>query len=349
MKPTKETNILLVEDERVAYQSIMHTLENHGYSCEGAASIKEARERLKRSALDLVICDISLPDGSGLDLLKDARNYLLDTPFVMITASERKSLIQDAIRFGANDFLTKPFHLDNLPTIVERNLVRTKISRMHNRQQKVSVLIRTIQALIAALEAKDSYTSGHSMRVARHARLVGEALHLSDDELFTLELSALLHDIGKIGMPDSILNKTSSLEEMEYNTAKEHPVVGSRIVGKIEELQEVSANIRHHHERFDGNGYPDGLAGKAIPLFARILSIVDAYESIVSARTYHASQSREKALTELEQHSGTQFDPELVAIFTRLMRSKDAQRVPRLQIENELADDMEDGTKQSQL
>ncbi len=342
MKPTNEIKILLVEDERVAYQSILRTLTSHGYTCEGASSLTEAKGRLKHSALDLVICDISLPDGSGLDLLKEVRNFLIDTPFVMITASEKKSLIQDAIRLGANDFLTKPFHLDNLPTIVERNLIRNKINHLHNRQQKVSVLIRTIQALIAALEAKDSYTSGHSMRVARHARLVGEALELSDDELFTLELSALLHDIGKIGMPDSILNKTSSLEEMEYKTAKEHPVIGSHIVGKIEELREVSANIRHHHERYDGKGYPDGLAGNAIPLFARILSIVDAYESIVSARAYHAPQSSEKALAELEKNSGTQFDPELVAIFTRLMRSKDTRRVPRLQIENELADDMEE-------
>ncbi len=339
MKPANEIKILLVEDERVAYRSIMRMLESHGYTCVGATSLADAKNRLRNSAQDLVISDITLPDGNGLDLLKEVRNYLIDTPFVMITASEKKGLIQEAIRLGANDFLTKPFHLDNLPTIVERNLIRNKINHLHNRQQKVSVLIRTIQALIAALEAKDSYTSGHSMRVARHARLVGEALHLSDDDLFTLELSALLHDIGKIGMPDSILNKTSSLEEMEYKTAKEHPVVGSRIVGKIEELRKVSANIRHHHERFDGNGYPDGLAGEAIPLFARILSIVDAYESIVSARSYHAPQSTEKALCELEKNSGTQFDPELVAIFTKLMRSDDTRRVPRLQIENELADD----------
>jgi len=338
MNLKQQTKILLVEDERVTHRAIMNGLNKHGYSCSGAQSLTQAKKMLKHMVFDLVISDITLPDGSGLDLLKGIREYLIDIPFVMITASEKKSLIQDAIRLGANDFLTKPFHLDNLPTIIERNLVRNKMSHLQSRQQKVSVLVRTIQALIAALEAKDSYTSGHSMRVARHARRVGEELGFSDDQLFTLELAALLHDIGKIGMPDDILKKTSSLEEMEYNTAKEHPIVGSNIVGKIGELREVSAIIRHHHERFDGKGYPDGLAGDAIPRFARILAIVDAYESIVSARSYHAPRSTEQALQELKKYSGTQFDPELTDLFIRMMRSKDAKRVPRLEIETELID-----------
>ncbi len=336
MNTNTAVKILLVEDDKVTFRAVQRSLEKQGFSCYGARTLAEAVRILKHEALDLVLCDLMLPDGNGMDLLEIVRMFLMDIPFVAITASEKKSLIRDALRMGANDFLTKPFNLDNLPTVIERNLIREKIHGDYGRPRKVSVLIKTIQALIAALEAKDSYTSGHSMRVARHARLVGNALRLSDDELFTLELSALLHDIGKIGMPDRILNKTSSLEDMEYKTAKEHPVVGSKIVGKIDELQGVSAIIRHHHERFDGTGYPDGLSGQAIPLFARILAIVDAFESIVSKRTYRKPKTTDEALNELEKNAGTQFDPELTALFIKLLRNKNTNLKPQLKIESEM-------------
>jgi len=336
MNNDKTIKILLVEDERVTFRAIQLTLEKQGYRCLGAGTLAKALEIATTEALDLVICDVMLPDGNGLELLESVRNFLLDIPFVVITASEKKSLIQEAIKLGANDFLTKPFHMKNLPTVIERNLIRKNIDSAHNKQRKVSILIKTIQALIAALDAKDSYTSGHSMRVARHARLIGDALKLSENELFTLELSALLHDIGKIGMPDNILNKTTSLEDLEYKTAREHPVVGSKIVGKIDELKDVSAIIRHHHERYDGGGYPDGLAGEAIPLFARILSIVDAYESIVSKRAYNKPKSSEDALGELEKYAGSQFDPDLTRIFIQLMSSKNTNLEPQLKFETEL-------------
>ncbi len=336
MNRNSAVKILLVEDDKVTFRAVQRSLEKHGFLCYGAGTLAEAVTIIKHEALDLVLCDLMLPDGNGMELLEIVRMFLMDIPFVVITASEKKSLIRDAMRMGANDFLTKPFNLDNLPTVIERNLIREKLNGAHGRPRKVSVLIKTIQALIAALEAKDSYTSGHSMRVARHARLIGNALKLSDDEQFTLELSALLHDIGKIGMPDRILNKTSSLEDMEYKTAKEHPVVGSNIVGKIDELQGVSAIIRHHHERFDGTGYPDGLSGQAIPLFARILAIVDAYESIVSKRTYRKPKTSEEALSELEKNAGTQFDPELTALFIKLLHTKNTNLKPQLKIESEM-------------
>ncbi len=318
----KDAKILLVEDDKVTFTAIERTLKKSGYHCKGVSSYRLALEMVKKEAFDLIISDLMLPDGSGLDLLDQVRLFLLDLPFVVITASEKENLIKDALNRGANDFLSKPFTLSNLPTIVERNLQRKKIDDKKNSQHNASVLLKAIEALIAALEAKDSYTSGHSRRVAQYARMMGEAMQLTSEEHFTLELAAILHDIGKIGMPDSILKKASSLQEMEYKTAKEHPVVGSNIVGKIDELRDVAAIIRHHHERFDGKGYPDGLKGEVIPLLSRILTIVDAYESIVSQRVYSNALSNGEALNEIKRNSGGQFDPQLVDVFIAMMRER---------------------------
>jgi putative two-component system response regulator len=330
----EQKNILLVEDDRVAYQTILETLEFYGYKCHGADTLAKAKVLIKKVPFDLILADYLLPDGTCIDLLEEVRQFRFDIPFVVVTAMEDMEIIHEALEKGATDFLNKPFNLRNLPAIIERNLERNRLEKKKNSPQKAIVLLKTIKALIAALEAKDPYTSGHSLRVARHARLMAIAMELSDDEQFTLELAAILHDIGKIGMPDSILNKASHLHELEYKIAKEHPVVGSNIVGKIDELKEVAAIIRHHHERYDGTGYPDGLEGDVIPKLARILAIVDAYESIVSTRVYRKSKSPEEALEEIARSAGTQFDPELVKIFISVMHSELATKKPKLRIED---------------
>ena len=183
------------------------------------------------------------------------------------------------------------------------------------------------------MEAKDSYTSGHSVHVARAVRRLGGAIGLSDTDLFTLELAALLHDIGKIGMPDSILLKKSSLQDAEYVTAKKHTIIGSEIVGKIDELKEVASIIRHHHERYDGTGYPDGLSGEVIPKFARILAIADSYETLISNRIYRSALIVEDALKEIEKNAGTQFDPQLTKLFVGIMRSDSDIALPQLEFE----------------
>ncbi len=317
----RKIKILLVEDEKVTHRSISKALERHGYDCVGVYNLQDALNTIKQQPFDLILSDVILPDGTGIDFLEEVRKYLFSVPFVVLTASGKKSLMQKALANGASDFLTKPFNLENLPTIIERNLERRRLEDYKNSKKRTSMLFKTIQALITALEAKDSYTSGHSRRVARYALMMAEALKLTEHEKFILELSAILHDIGKIGMPDSILKKSTSLLDMEYKTAKEHTIIGSNIVGKIDELHEVAAIIRHHHERFDGTGYPDSLKGEAIPYFSRILAIVDAYESIVSDRVYSKQKSPETALEELTSNAGTQFDPVLVNIFAELIRN----------------------------
>ncbi len=327
-------NILLVEDEQIAFHTILETLEFYHYRAYGVSTLAEALEIIKKVPFDLILADYMLPDGTCLELLEAVRKFRFDLPFVVITAAEDKGIIHEALEQGASDFLKKPFNLKNLPAIIERNFERKRLEHKKNSPQKATVLLKTIKALIAALEAKDPYTSGHSMRVARHARKMAIALDLSEEEQFTLELAAILHDIGKIGMPDHILNKASHLHELEYRIAKEHPVIGSNIVGKIDELKEVAAIIRHHHERYDGSGYPDGLQGEVIPRLARILAIVDAYESIISRRVYKAAKSPEEALQEIAKSAGTQFDPHLVEVFNAVMHSEMAGQKMRLKIED---------------
>ncbi|MBD3225484.1 MAG: response regulator [Caldithrix sp.] len=314
------TKVLLVEDERVTYKAIANALQQYGFQYEGATTLSDARHRIRKEKFDIIISDIKLPDGTGIDLLVEIRKFMLDIPFVAITASDNGTLMAEALQNGADDFLSKPFNLNNISTIVRRNLERQKLAKKNNGPRKASALLKAIKALVTALEAKDSYTSGHSLRVARQARSMGIELKLPENELFTLELAAILHDVGKIGMPDSILKKATSLHDREFNTAKEHTIVGSKIVGNIDELKEIAAIIRHHHERYDGTGYPDGLKGEVIPFYARLLAIVDAYESIVSNRTYDKPRSSLQAIAELEKHAGTQFDPHLVRIFGNIIR-----------------------------
>ncbi|NOX90079.1 MAG: HD domain-containing protein [Calditrichaeota bacterium] len=329
-----EKTILLVEDDKIAFQTIYESLEFFKFKCHGVSTLAEALEIIKKIPFDLILADYMLPDGTCLDLLVEVRKFRFDLPFVVVTATEDNGIIREAMRKGASDFLKKPFNLKNLPAIIERNLERRRIEQKKNSPQKATVLLKTIKALITALEAKDRYTSGHSLRVARHARLMAIALNLSEEEQFILELSAILHDIGKIGMPDRILNKASHLHELEYRIAKEHPVIGSNIVGKIDELIEVAAIIRHHHERYDGTGYPDGLQGKVIPKLARVLAIVDAYESIISNRVYSKPKTPEDALQEIAKSAGSQFDPELVKVFVSVMHSELATQKMRLRIED---------------
>ncbi len=310
--------ILLVEDEVVTHKAICKMFEQYGYDYVGVKNLTDALTKVKTEHFDIIFSDVVLPDGSGLELLDVVHDYLLNVPFVVITASESEKLVQSALSRGASDFLSKPFNLSNIPTIIKRNIERKRIEHDRYNPRNTNALLKAIKALISALEAKDAYTSGHSIRVAHYAKLMGEIMKLNEDEKYCLNLSAILHDIGKIGLSDNILKKNSSLLESEYHEAKEHSLIGSKIVGNIDELHEVAAIIRHHHERFDGTGYPAGLRGEAIPILARILSIVDTYEAIVSRRYYGTEETPQRAFFELEKNAGTQFDPELVKLFVSL-------------------------------
>lgn len=186
------------------------------------------------------------------------------------------------------------------------------------------VLIESLRAIVSSLEEKDSYTHGHSIRVAEYSTLLAQELNLSEVEVREVELSALLHDIGKIGIPDGVLLKPARLTRAEFEIMKSHPVRSARILAKISALQPLIPGIRHHHERFDGLGYPDGLKGDEIPLYARIILIADTYDAMTSTRPYRLALDKEIAFAELDKCSGTQFDPVLVDAFVKAIRRQES-------------------------
>ncbi len=311
--------VLVIEDDIDYGQMLADALENLHYKVYLSFSATGGLDIIREKKLDIILTDLKMPGINGLELAQKIIKMYLDIPIVLITGLNDLSLVKKALEIGVSDYIVKPITVDELPVVIERNLQRKILEKRQFQNNRADSLLKALKALMRALDAKDSYTYGHSQRVVRLAMKMGDELHLSSDEKYTLQLSASLHDIGKIGMPDNILKKADSLEDIEMRKAKDHPVVGSEILGEIEELSEVASIVRHHHERFDGKGYPDGLKGNAIPLFSRILFILDAYEAIASDRVYRKGIGQQKALDEIVQNAGSQFDPELVEVFLRAM------------------------------
>ncbi len=314
------THVLVVEDDIAYGEMIQEALRHYGYSVTLALSATSGLDIVKQQPVHIVISDLNMPGMSGIELAKRLLQMYLDIPIVLITGLHDLSLVKKALHMGVSDYLIKPIKIDEIPVVIERNLERKRLESHRIQENKAHILLKTIKALLRALDAKDPYTSGHSQRVVKLANKMADALNLSPDERFTLTLSAYLHDIGKIGIPDNILKKSDSLADYEFRQAKDHPIIGSQIIGEIEELADVASIVRHHHERYDGTGYPDGLKGEAIPFFARIISIIDTYEALVSDRVYRKGISQEEALKEIERNAGTQFDPFLTRVFLKVMR-----------------------------
>jgi putative two-component system response regulator len=262
-----------------------------------------------------------MPGLSGLDLTRAISLMHPNLPVVVLTGLSDVELAKTSLQLGASDFITKPVNVRELPIIIERNLLRRKLEVARLKEREAAVLLEAIKALSSAVDAKDPYTARHSMRVSRLAFALADSVGLAPDERYVLDLAAWMHDVGKIGVPDRILTKPAGLVAAEMEIIKLHPTKGGEIVGQIEELSLVADAIRHHHERMDGRGYPDGLRGDAIPLNSRIIHVADAFEAMTSDRSYRRGLTRAVALGELLRHSGSQFDPELVARFIKVIEA----------------------------
>jgi putative two-component system response regulator len=310
--------LLVVDDDPAVRKLLALALSDLGYGVEQAAGVSEARDRLRARGYAMVLSDYEMPRASGLDLLAYVSEVHPEIPFIMLTGHAETQLACASIGAGAVDFLVKPFQMQQLERVIEQNRLRHRRERERAAQITNEVLNGTIGALVAAVDAKDPHTACHSHRVTALARRLGEAVGLSQDRMRVLEFSALLHDVGKIAVPESILLKPGPLDESEWACMKLHPIRSAEIVGNVCQLAEVSGIVRHHHERMDGRGYPDGLAGSAIPPLSRLIGIADAYEALTADRSYRPAFTPEEARRVMSENLETQFDAYLGETFIGL-------------------------------
>jgi putative two-component system response regulator len=304
--------ILVVDDLETNLKLLSEILALQGYRVLTARDGEEAIEIVGREQPDFVLSDVRMPRCDGFDLCRamKAEPSTRLTPIVLMTATADAADRITAIEAGANDFITKPIDQPELKARV-RSLMQIK--RFTDDLDSAEEVLRSLALMI---EARDSYTDGHCQRLAQYATDVGMKLGLDEDAQTALKRGGYFHDIGKIALPDSILLKPGALTPEEFERVKQHPVVGDRLCGNLRALSRVRGIVRHHHERLDGSGYPDGLAGDAIPLLAQIIGIVDVYDAMTTDRSYHTAVSHDQAIGELRRGSQQgRFRDELVETF----------------------------------
>ncbi len=293
-------------------------LARAGFRVLTGRCVDEGSQILRRERVDMVVCDYEMPGRHGTELLTLVTQLYPHLPFIMLTGYDSLQLARESIRFGAIDFLTKPCRIRDLIRHMEQAWERVDRDQVRLVEATQDILDGAIRALVTAIDAKDPHTATHSARVTQLATLIGESLELTPQLAGILRYSALLHDVGKIAVPEHILLKPGPLNDEEWAIIKRHPARSAEVVRQVPGLEEVATVVRHHHERLDGSGYPDGLAGDAIPYLSRILTIADVYEAVTSDRSYRPAMNTREAREILRAGWGTAFDPTVGAHFDRL-------------------------------
>jgi putative nucleotidyltransferase with HDIG domain len=331
------TRLLVAEDD-AEVRDILREFLGRDYDCAAVGSAEEALALLAAEHFHLVVSDITLPGMSGLELAAHVKAAAPETVIVVISGTQTLEGAVAALRAGAFDYVVKPFELGHVEVAVRRalehqGLLEAKLRSERRLQEMIRRRTReldgalrsversyrmTLKALTAALETRDAETRGHSGRVVSFALRLGRELGLDGEQLRSLEFGSLLHDIGKIGVPDAILRKPAALTEAEWVKMREHPRHGARILRGIEFLEGAARVVAQHHEKWDGSGYPLGLRAEEIDLNARVFAVADAFDAITSDRVYRRGRSYEEAARELDRCAGTHFDPAVVAAFRRV-------------------------------
>jgi putative nucleotidyltransferase with HDIG domain len=328
--------ILIIDDEMAPRESIRMVLKDR-YAVSTATGALEGLQFISQEPVDLVVMDIKMPKMDGITALQEIKKSYPDTEVVLLTAYASLETARDAIRFGAFDYLLKPFDRNDILQVVEKGLARRR-SNTGLKQERDILIDRaaylerqvtdarsnimmcyegTVKALILTIDAKDSYTHSHSNRVAILSSSIAASLGVPQQTIKEIKYAASIHDIGKIGIDENILKKNGRLTDEEYTQMRNHPEIGVRIVQSVPFLEDAIPVILYHHERYDGKGYPEGIQGEKIPKSARIVNVADAIDAMMSARPYRGALVMSNVMSELRDNAGTQFDPDIVDIILK--------------------------------
>lgn len=328
LDPGKKAPVALVADDNALIREILtDILTDEGFEVHRAEHGEDALQKTLSGDHDLIFLDLDMPVLDGMSYLRELRRRKVDREVVVVTADSHIETAIEAVRLGARDYIRKPINREELLECAGRIMESARMKsllREHQHQLEKKVVeqedrirflfYEAIESLVYAIEAKDEYTKGHSMRVTAYAAWLTSAMDLTFEEASHIHLAARLHDIGKLGVADSILNKRGPLTREEFSVIKQHPERGCRILTPIIPDEPLKA-ILHHHERWDGGGYPSRLKMDEIPLEARVISLCDAFDAMTSERVYREKLDPGPALAEIDRCSGSQFDPELAPVF----------------------------------
>ena len=320
MEPASSIRVLVVEDDAANRALLQALLRREGYDVIAVASGRDGLQAVREDTPDLVLLDIEMPGLNGLDVCRALRADpdTVALPIILLTGRTETRDVVAGLDAGADDFLRKPYERAEL-------LARIRsVLRLAEAIAEVDGAHGVIAALANAVEAKDELTERHCQRLSTHARELALIAGVRSAELRPIVLGAMLHDVGKIGIADSVLNKPGPLTDAERMVMETHPTIGEMICEPLRGSRLFLPVIRHHHERWDGNGYPDRLRGLAIPLGARIVGLVDAFDAMVHDRPYRPARTVDDALDEIRRLAGRQFDPELAAAFVPLVEADPA-------------------------
>jgi putative two-component system response regulator len=316
--PLVNKRILVVEDNSQVRQIIARTLEIEGHTIIQAHDGSVALNILQKITPDLILSDINMPNLNGIEfyqaLRRDRRWFTI--PFIFLVSEDSAEMIQSGRELGVEDYLTKPIDSFALVKIINSRLLRASALQIALIDQ---AYLETVTVLAKTIEGRDHNTSEHVERVAYLTRRLAETLHWPEDQLRSLEFGARLHDIGKIVVPDQILNKPGPLTPEEWVIMKRHTISGAKILREIKHLRGAIPYALYHHERWDGSGYPYALKGRDIPLEGRVLALVDVYDALTTTRPYHPARPKDETIQYLQLRSGMHFDPDLVPIFIDLV------------------------------
>ena len=340
MNDKGENTLLVVDDDPYVLESISTLLKSFNYKVHACQNANDAMNLVKKTAFDVVLTDIKMPQVTGIELLRYIHAYDQHIPVLLMTAFAELDVAVDAIKQGAFDFITKPYNPDYLLHSVEKAVKYTSFVQMEKNYKTMledTVRLRTqeladallmvkkmsaevIQRLTSVAEYRDTDTGAHIARIGLYSNKIAEAMGMSSDFVETITFASPMHDLGKIGIPDSILHKPDTLTAEEWTVMRKHPQLAYDMLYPIEYLRPALDIPYTHHEKWDGTGYPRGLKGEDIPMTARLFAVMDVWDALTSDRPYRPAWSEEEALTYIREQSGRHFDPQVVELFFKVIK-----------------------------